>query len=166
MKKPLPNGRNYMTQLTTRQWRTHDLIVANSQLGKITTQKEICDNYPYDPVERKDGYVWNDNPKSHDHCSAVWHDINAINASDVVHKVIIPDNFTYHVAENEAEVKAFIKGLYLDPAIAKLVRYSNLLKKARRDGQGRLPIEGEESKAKEWFEAFIAQAVEEYPALT
>jgi len=147
--------------LTTRQWRTHDLILANSEQGKETTQREIYENYPYDAETRKDGYVWNDNPKSHDHCSAIWHDINDINASDVVHKVIIFNNFVFKVAENEEEVKAFVTNLYWDKAMSKLWRYSNLLRKAKRDGQVRLVFE-EESQAKECFETYIKNAVDNY----
>lgn len=146
-------------ELTTRQWRTHDLILRNSEEGRETTQREIYENYPY-AEDRKDGYVWNDNPKTHDHCSAVWADVDAINASDVVHKVIICNNFVYKMAENEEEVRAFINGLYWNKAMAKLWRYSNLLRKVRRSGQTRLSFD-DESKQKEYFETYIRRAVED-----
>lgn len=146
-------------ELSTRQWRTHDLIVRNSQMGHITTQREIYENYPFDAQYRKDGYVWRDNPKVHDHCTAIWEDINKINASSKVHKIIIPKNFTYKVAESQQEVKEFVDEYYFAPAMAKLWRYSNLWRKARRDGQGRLPLK-DKSKEREYFESFIKQPIE------
>ena len=146
-------------ELSTRQWRTHDLIVRNSQMGKTTTQREIYENYPFDIQYRKDGYVWRDNPKFHDHCTAIWEDINKINASSTVHKIIIPKNFTYKVAESQQEVREFIEEYYLAPAMAKLWRYSNLLRKSRRDGQGRLPLK-DNSKEREYFESFVKQPLE------
>lgn len=146
-------------ELTTRQWRTHDLIVRNSTFGKVTTQREIYENYPFDAQYRKDGYVWRDNPKVHDHCTAIWEDINKINASGKVHKIIIPKNFTYKVAESQQEVKEFIDEYYFAPAMAKLWRYSNLWRKARRDGQCRLPLK-DKSKEREYFESFIKKPIE------
>lgn len=119
--------------LTPRQEATYNLIVKNSEIGNSTTQKEICDNYPFDPVERKDGYIWNDSPKAHDHCTTVWSDINAIN-NDRNKKIIIYDNFVYWVARNKKEVKDFVNNLYLTKAIAALSRRNNLLRKADRDG--------------------------------
>lgn len=43
--------------LTTRQARTHDLIVKNSELGRKTPIDEIINNYPYDAETRRDGYI-------------------------------------------------------------------------------------------------------------
>lgn len=146
-------------ELTTRQWRTHDLIVRNSQMGKVTTQREIYENYPFDAISRKDGYVWKDNPKAHDHCTPIWTDINKINACDKVHKIIIPNNFTYKVAETQQEVNDFTEEYYFQPAMAKLWRYANLRRKAKRDGQGRLPLK-EDSKEREYFESFVKQIIE------
>lgn len=146
-------------ELTTRQQHTYELIVRNSQMGKITTQREIYENYPFDAQYRKDGYIWRDNPKVHDNCTAIWTDINKINANDKVQKIIIPNNFTYKIAESQQEVKDFIKWLYFDQAMAKLWRYSNLKRKALRDGQGRLPFKDKE-KEREYFESFIKNPLE------
>lgn len=147
-------------ELTPRQWRTHDLIVANSQMGKITTQKDIYNNYPYDRELRPDGYRWKEKSgENHDHCTAIWEDINKINANNKVHKIIIPKNFTYKVAESQEEVKDFITEMYFEPAMAKLWRYSNLKRKALRDGQGRLPLK-DKSKEREYFESFIKKPLE------
>lgn len=146
--------------LSTRQWRTHDLIVANSQNGKITTQRDIYNNYPYDRELRPDGYRWREKSgENHDHCTSIWEDINKINASSLIHKIIIPKNFTYKVAENQQEVKDFIEEYYLAPAMAKLWRYSNLQRKARRDGQCRLPLK-DKTKEREYFESFIKKPLE------
>lgn len=151
---------NEEKSLSTRQWRTHDLIVANSQNGKITTQRDIYNNYPYDRELRPDGYRWKEKSgENHDHCTSIWEDINKINASSLVHKIIIPKNFTYKVAESQEEVKEFIDEYYFAPAMARLWRYSNLRRKARRDGQGRLPFK-DKSKEREYFESFIKKPLE------
>lgn len=119
--------------LTPRQEATYNLIVKNSEIGNSTTQKEICDNYPFDPVERKDGYIWNDSPKAHDHCTTVWSDINAIN-NDRSKKIIIYNNFVYWVPRNAKELKDFANSLYLKKAVAAFRRRKNLFDKAKRDG--------------------------------
>ena len=56
---------------------------------------------------------------------------------------------------NDDEIEEY----YLAPAMAKLWRYSNLWRKARRDGQGRLPLK-DKSKEREYFESFIKRPLE------
>lgn len=140
-------------KMTDREQATYDLIVRNSEQGYITTQKEICDNYPYDPEERKDGYVWNENPKSHDHCSAVWHDINNIN-QEQDKKPIIYGDYVYLVPHNFKELALFCKKHYWDKAMLSLVRCSNLLRKGKKDGTIDLFDTDEEGNMKE-FEAYV-----------
>ena len=146
-------------ELTTRQKETLKLIIRNSIIGLKTTQLEIYENYPYEPNLRKDGYVWNSKATSHDHCTAIWTDINAINANDEVDKIIIPNNFTYKIAENWDEVDAFTKELYWEHAMAKLWRYGNMRRKAKRNGQCVLPLDDQD---KEDFQAYIKNAVDHF----
>lgn len=147
-------------KLTPRQWATYRLIKRLSVLGVEITQRDIVDNYP--SSEFKDGYVWNDNPRVHDRCCTIWSDINKINAENGIHKVIIWDsNYHYKIAETEQEIKDFCNGLYKQPAMAKLWRYGNLMRKAKRNGQGKL-IFNDKSSAREYWETFINEHINDY----
>lgn len=122
--------------LTTRQKVTYELIKKNSLAGRITTQREIYENYPASE-EQQQGYKWNDKPYSHDNCSVIWRDIVAINFSDEVEEIIIQDNFTYKIARNGLEATIFAKR-YKDTAIAKFKRYGAILRKIKANGTGEL----------------------------
>ena len=111
---------------------TYDLLLANSEKGLITTKKEIVDNYPYDPNTRKDGYVWNDNPKSHDNCSTVWEDINEINHTKGT-MIVIPYKGNYWIGTKE-EAKAYVKDYFSKQCSPSLKRYWNLMRKINKDG--------------------------------
>ena len=121
--------------LTTRQKVTYELIKKNSLAGRITTQREIFENYPIS--EHKDGYKRSNNPYNHDNCSQIWSDIVAINFSDEVKEIIIQDNFTYKIARNGLEATIFAKR-YKDTAIAKFKRYGAILRKIKANGTGEL----------------------------
>ena len=137
-------------KLTTRQWRLLDLIKFNSLIEhRKTTQKEIC--------EKISEYEWNDSPKTHDHCVAIWGDIKDINLSYETDKLIISDNFEYWVG-NEQETKSFIDKLWndLEP---RLMRYWAYLKKVARNGQGLLidrkgNVIDENSQARAYVESY------------
>ena len=87
--------------LSERQIALKTLIHINSLVeNRKTTQKEI--------VDKVSGYEWNDNPKVHDHCSQIWHDINAINMNVVKAKTkgfIIIKNFEYWIGSEEETKK-------------------------------------------------------------
>lgn len=117
--------------MTEREQATYDLIVKNSKNGYITSKREIVDNYPFSP-ERKDGYTWNEDPSVHDECSAVWHDINAINFSDK-DEIIISEKGFYWVGSRE-EAKQFIQAYFDKQCSPSLKRYWNLLRKYKTDG--------------------------------
>lgn len=116
-------------KLTPRQWRLLDLIKHNSfEEHRKTTQKEVCDKLA------EHGYVWKETSgENHDHCTAVWQDIAAINLSYETDKLIISDNYEYWIGDAE-ETMAFLDDLWkkLSP---RLVRYWAFLKKVERDGQ-------------------------------
>lgn len=121
--------------LTSRQKATYELIKKNSLAGIITTQKQICDNFPIS--EHKDGYVWNDSPNTHDNCSRIWSDIVAINFSEEVDQIIVAKNFTYKIAKDKEEAEEFAN-YYLRGGLRKLKRYWQIVKKIKLDGQGAL----------------------------
>lgn len=107
---------------------TYELIIENSKQGRLTTKKEIVENYPYDPQVRKDGYKWNDSPTSHDNCSTVWKDINDINLDGEHTEIIISHNGIYWVGTKE-EAEGYIKHYFFSQCKPSLKRYWNLVKK-------------------------------------
>ena len=150
--------------MNTRQWKTYELIKSNSLEGKITTQLEIVENYPYMITDifgeqkiNKDGYVWNTNPKSHDHCSQVWEDIEKINNDEKIQKIIVsPNPYEYKLASSVEEVKSYCYKKFYRPAMAKLVRQSKMLNKCRLDGQGKL-LFNNKSQARDYWETFLKE---------
>lgn len=141
--------------LTTRQARTHDLIVKNSELGRKTPIDEIIDNYPYDAETRRDGYIKNTSPRTHHPCIQVYDDIDALNMNLGIHKAHLWDKeYNYWISHDIEEVKAFCKPLYERQGKKKLWKQGILMLKARRHGQMRLIFESE-SEAREYWETFI-----------
>lgn len=141
------------SKLSPRQWALYRLIKNNSLLGLETSQKEIC--------EQIEGYTYNDNEKAHDHCPVIWADINAINLSSEIEKIIIYKNFSAHIAHSQEELDEFID-MKWDELAPRLFRYWFLKKKANRDGQGKLlstklnPID-EKSAAREFVESYLRE---------
>lgn len=143
----------YGIHLNTRQWRTYELIKRNTLMGRTTTQREIVDNYP--APFYKDGYVWNDDPRTHDHCSTIWHDLDKINGQDNMPKAIIWDeDYNYKIAEDRDEADAFCKRMYWSKAMAKLWRYGNIMRKVNRDGQTRIMFT-DETEARDYWQTFF-----------
>lgn len=145
--------------LTTRQWRTHDLIMRNSTFGLKTTIEEIVENYPY--PQYSDGYVLNKDPRTHHPCIMVYNDVDAINMNLHIHSVTLwNDDHEYWIAENEKEVKEFTHDLYERQAKKKLWKQGVMLYKVRRNGQGRLVFESE-SQARDYWRTFIDEIKED-----
>ena len=122
----LHDKKNKEKKMTPREWRLLDLIKHNSfEEHRKTTQREICDKI--------DTFIWNDDEKAHDHCTAIWHDIAEINLSYETDKLIISKDFEYWIGDEE-ETQEYLDVLWskLSP---KLVRYWEFLKKVSRDGQ-------------------------------
>lgn len=120
--------------MTERQLATYSLIKKNSLEGKITTQRQLFENYPIS--EHKDGYVWNDSPYNHDNCSQIWRDIVAINFNDEISEIVVVKNFTYKIAKNKEDAEEFATS-YLRGGLRKMKRYWQIIKKIKLDGQGR-----------------------------
>ena len=147
------------SELTPRQWALYRLIYENSIYGnRKTTKKEIC-------IRLGDyGYKWNDDPKVHDHCTAIWKDIKDNNESFEHDKIIISENDTYWIG-NEQETKDFIEKLWKD-LCPRLCRYWNYKEKIARNGQGKLfstklnPI-NDDSRARAFVESFNEGGVEQ-----
>lgn len=152
------NEEDELENLTERQKKTYNLIKKNSLLGRITTIRDIVDNYSIEFY--KDGYSWDRRNESHNPCPAVWQDINRINNDNDIHEVIIWTNsYEYKLAEDAKEVKSFCKELYWKRAMAKLGRYSNLMRKVSRDGQYRLFKTKE--NAREYWQTFMTEHLDD-----
>ena len=150
------------TKLSDRQKRTFNLIKNNSFLRRTTSQKELVDNYS--AMIHEDGYVWNNNPKVHDHCSTIWQDINKINLDRNIHEVVIwDDNYNYKLADNAEEVEAFCQKLYWEKAMAKLARQGNLMRKVKRDGQANL---FKEENMREYWQTFLQSHIDDLVILS
>ena len=140
------------SELSPRAWALYRLIKHNSLVEhRKTTQKEICDKLA------DYGYKYDDEKKSHDHCTAVWKDIKDNNESYEHDKIIISKNFEYWIG-NEEETQEFLNQLWKD-LCPRLVRYWNYKTKVARNGQGQLfstkmnPID-ENSKARAFIESY------------
>lgn len=137
-------------KLTPRQWELYRLIYHNSMVEhRKTTQKEICDTIS--------GYEWNDDVRSHDHCSAIWKDIKDNNESFEHDKIIISKNFEYWIG-SETETRKYLQMLW-ENVSARLTRYWNYVKKTQMDGQGKLidkngNVINDMSKARAFFECY------------
>ena len=159
-KQEEPQVEEHKSSLTPRQWRLLDLIKHNSLVEhRKTTQKEICDTL-------KDyGYEWDEDEKSHDHCTMVWTDIKDINLSYETDKLIISKNFEYWIGNNE-ETQEFLDKLWND-LCPRLIRYWNYKQKVSRDGQGqllsrKLDAIDENSKARDYIESYGKTRISEY----
>ncbi len=134
--------------MTSRQWRLYDFIKERTIQGDTLTQKDICDNLTE--------YVYNDRPN--DKCPMIWRDVDFINHSLEVEKIIVVDKFTYRIGTRE-ESEAYAEKLLIG-AVKKFKRYWSVYNKIRKDGQGKLisnqnrPID-EKSRARDFVEAFI-----------
>ena len=145
------------SELTPRQWALYRLIKHNSLVEhRKTTQKEICD------VLRAYGYKWDEDERSHDHCTAIWKDVKDNNESYEHDKIIISKNFEYWIG-NEEETQEFLNQLWKD-LCPRLIRFWNYKNKVARDGQYQLlstklnPID-ESSKARHFIESYGAERI-------
>lgn len=115
--------------LQPHEWELYRLIKYNSEVEhRKTTKREICDKIDF--------FKWNDDPKAHDNCSAIWTAIKNNNESFEHEKIIITHENQYWIGCEE-ETKIFIEKLWSD-LMPRLVRYWKYLKKSKEDGQGRL----------------------------
>lgn len=124
-------------ELTNRQSKTFSLIQENTKLGRVTTQKEIYQNYPIENY--KDGYLWHED-KTHDHCPTIWSDIEKINQNSHIEELVITKDNTYKIATNQDEALAYSK-FYMNKALKSLKRYWNVIRKVNSNGQGQIDFD-------------------------
>lgn len=143
-------------KLTPRQWELYRLIYHNSLVEhRKTTQREI--------YEKVNGYEWNEDENTHDHCVAIWKDIKDNNESLEHDKLIISKNFEYWIGSEE-ETQKYLQDLWRALA-PRLKRYWNYVNKTKMDGLGKLidkngNIIDENSKSNKFYECFNEYNVE------
>lgn len=142
-------------EMTTRRWTLYNYIKANK---KVNT-RDICRDLP-------EHYTLATSDRIHNPCVLVNTDVDAINASPEIEKIIVHDReYNFWLATNKEETVAFAEQLYKKRALRALKKYWNMLAKADADGQGKLIsckgdiIDGN-SKAREFVEAFVKMSDE------
>lgn len=146
------------SDLTPRQWAAYRMIKEKSLQGSFCTQRDLCDGYSAN--DRKDGYVYVENPKHGDHCRAILNDVYAINESYEIEKIVVVKDMTYRLGTEE-ECADYYWRLVI-PAGKKERRAKAIKDKMGRDGQGQLLsrrlkeiYDGSDPKTKRFIEAFI-----------
>lgn len=143
-------------KMNDRQWRLFDLITLSHEQGiERLTQKDICELLP-------SYYAYNERPN--DKCPLIWEDVDFINKSLEVDKIIVVDKFTYRFG-SKSECEDYGNKLLIG-ALKKLKRAWAVIDKVKRDGQGKLlsnqnnPID-DKSRAKRYIETFIDNHIDE-----
>jgi hypothetical protein len=162
--------KNKEIKLTPRQEWLYDylkrsfLMNPNQYIEQITIINALAFDIKEGIYKHDDRYFYNTNPKCHDHCSAIWSDVKAINNSYKKDKIICVKDLTYKIAKDRAEALEFANKLKKD-ALKKLERHWRIIDKIRRDGQGKTVSNDnvaidEKSRAREYYETFIKTDIE------
>lgn len=140
-------------KLTTRQWKTYNAIKEATKKGGTISRRELYLLQPKD-------YVWNDNSKSHDNCVAIRTDVDAINESEEIEKIVVYDSKgNFKLAENAEEAYDFLYRVYCKVAVEKFRKMRLIKQKMSANGQGKListkgDVIDEKSKAREYVETY------------
>ena len=141
-----------MSKLTTHQWRLYDFIKLHTELGVSELKvKDIVDAFPNE-------YYLKERDGNYSNCPQLYKDIDTLNASYEIDKIIIKNNNNFKVA-NEEEAKAYYNK-NMTRAINYFMKAHQVRWKMNKDNQGKLlsnqlrPID-DESKAREFIEAFM-----------
>lgn len=146
-----------LQELTPSLWNLYNFIKARSLNGEKTTVRDVCDQFP-------DIYHLNDKESNFTNCPNLYKDIDLLNSSYQIEKIIVKDYNNFHLATeedaNKYALKIKIKALKL------LKKYWVVQRKIDKDGQGKIisaqgtPID-DKSKARKFYESFIDELLEE-----
>ncbi len=143
-------------KMNTRRWKLYNYIKEN---GVVNT-KDICRDLP-------EYYTLATSDRVHNPCVLVNEDVDALNASAEIEKIIIHDrNYNFWLARFSEEALEYAEHLYKKRALTALKKYWNVVRKCNADGQGKLlsaqgnPID-EHSRARSFVEAFVTTALKE-----
>lgn len=143
--------------LDTKLWSLYNFIKERSLNKEKTTVKDICTAMPefYNVVESEHNYS---------NCPALYRDIDLINESTEIEKIIVKDNNNFHLATEE-EAKRY--SLRLRARALKLFKkYWIVEQKISNNDQGKLlgcggEVIDEHSHARRFTEAFIDEALKD-----
>lgn len=141
-------------KLSPALWDLYNFIKHRTLSKEKTTVKDICDFMP-------NVYKLNAKESNFSNCPNLYKDIDILNASYEIEKIIVKDNNNFRLAtKEEAEIyeqKLKIRALKL------LKKYWIVNNKIAVDGNGKLiscqgqPIV-DKSKAREFIESFVSEA--------
>ena len=144
-------------KLTPELWDLYNFIKHRSTAGEKTSVKDICDFMP-------NVYHLNAKESNFSNCPNIYRDIDLLNGSGQLEKIIVKDYNNFHLATREEAEK------YRDKLQARSLRlmkkYWIISRKIDKDGQGKLigtnnkPID-EHSSARRFFETFISEQEQE-----
>lgn len=146
-------------ELTPDLWKLYNFIKERTANGQATSVKDVCEHMP-------DVYYLNEKESNFSNCPKLYKDIDTLNASYQIEKIIIKDNNNFKLAtKEEAET-------YRDKLKARAVKlfkkYWTVFKKIEKDGQGKVisadgtPID-EKSQERAFIESFIQELESEDP---
>jgi hypothetical protein len=148
-----------LVRMNPRQWATYRLIESNSLEGRTTTLNEVFANYCA-AEHPSDGYRWNESDKRGNKCRAVWDDIQTINNSLEIDKIVVVENYTYRIGTEE-ECEAYWRYLH-SKAMSLLKRASDVACKMQRNFQGKLLSNqgnaiADDSGEKQFYETYFSE---------
>ena len=145
------NDMQITQKLTPHQWRLYDSIKLATSFGKSLNVEEIANMFP-------DEYEFRKQKGNYSNCPKLYKDIDILNASHEIEKIIIKKNNNFRLATNEEAIE------YHNKLVKRLIHYRNnalaVRYKISQDKQGKLlsaqlkPID-ENSKAREFKESFV-----------
>lgn len=152
-----------MSSLTPRQWWLYRLIKWASEQDIKLSIKEIVDYQSRYKEAGKltydDLYKFKDADGNHSNCAAIYKDINTINESDELDKIICMNNNQFYLGTEKENIEYHNKLMHnvcRDSHKAKIIR-----DKISADGQMKLftydYIEMERSQGRDYHEAFLKQ---------
>ncbi len=137
--------------LTTEQWEIYDFVKCATTMGLTLTVKDFCNRFPekFKLIERDGNYS---------NCPDLYKEIDNINSSYEIEKIIIKNHNRFKLATKEEAQKAHQR--LKDKAIRLLVKASIMSSKIKADGQGKTVscqdrAIDEESRAREFVESFV-----------
>jgi len=143
--------------LTPTLWDLYHFVKHNTIMGEKTTVKDICDAFP-------NIYHLNAKQSNFSNCPKLYEDIDTINDSGEVEKIIVKDNNNFHLATEE-EAHAYEQKLKIR-ALKLFKKYWAVHYKIASNGQGKLigcggDVIDDKSKARAFTEAFIDEALQD-----
>jgi len=143
--------------METKLWEVYNFIKDRSLRNIPTTVRDVC-------IWFSEYYTLNAKECNYSNCPALYKDIDEINASYEIEKIIIKDNNNFHLGTEEQCI-AYAEKLR-SQALKQLKKYWKIERKIQHNGYGKIistkgdPIT-EDSKARTFVESFIDDLLKE-----